>query len=261
MLRHPYLASGPRLSLWRAPTDNDRISGAGTRWAAMGLQDLERRLTDVVQDGGLTTVRSDIVIGSMRLQHDQTFARLVFGGIRVSEEVLIPAELADLPRVGTVLELAPGFEDVEWFGLGPHECYPDRKRSGLVGRWQATVSGMQVPYLRPQESGGRADVRWMRFAAADGRTVTIRLQTPAQVSASHFRAQDLARARHQEDLVPASETVVHLDAAHRGVGTASCGPDTLPPYLVGPGTYRWTWTLLAEGSAPPADRHDGRQGQ
>jgi beta-galactosidase len=69
------------------------------------------------------------------------------------------------------------------------------------------------------------------------------MDAPRQVSATHFRASDLAAATHDVELTPRPETVVQLDAAHRGLGTASCGPDTLPEYLVGPGTYRWSWTL------------------
>jgi beta-galactosidase len=68
---------------------------------------------------------------------------------------------------------------------------------------------------------------------------------PMQVSASHHRAPDVAAATHAEELVPRPEVIVHIDAAHRGLGTASCGPDTTEPYLLGPGTYRWEWTLQA----------------
>ena len=57
----------------------------------------------------------------------------------------------------------PGLEQVAWFGTGPHETYPDRRRSGLVGRWQSTVTEQHVPYIRPQESGGHADVRWLEL--------------------------------------------------------------------------------------------------
>ena len=67
---------------------------------------------------------------------------------------------------------------------------------------------------------------------------------PAQVSATHYRAAGLEAATHHEELVPRTETIVHIDAAHRGVGTASCGPDTLEQYLVRGGCYRWEWTLL-----------------
>jgi beta-galactosidase len=66
------------------------------------------------------------------------------------------------------------------------------------------------------------------------------------VSALHVRAADLDAATHDVELRPRAETVVHLDAAHRGLGTASCGPDTLEPYVLRPGTYRWTWTLSTD---------------
>ena len=65
------------------------------------------------------------------------------------------------------------------------------------------------------------------------------------ISATHHRAADLDAATHDVELMPTAETIVHLDAAHRGLGTASCGPDTLPKYLVGPGTYRWSWTIAS----------------
>jgi beta-galactosidase len=68
---------------------------------------------------------------------------------------------------------------------------------------------------------------------------------PRQVSVLPYRAIDLATADHQEQLRPRTSAVIHLDAAHRGVGTASCGADTLPGYLLHPGTYRWSWTLEA----------------
>jgi beta-galactosidase len=100
-----------------------------------------------------------------------------------------------------------------------------------------------TPYIRPQENGGRADVRWLSLTGADGSGIRIDLEWPAQVSATHHRAADLDAATHDVELVPRPETIVHIDAAHRGLGTASCGPDTLPRYLVAPGTYRWSWTL------------------
>jgi len=164
------------------------------------------------------------------------------GAVRVEESVVIPPELTDLARIGTVFEVAPGLESLEWFGSGPHETYPDRKRGGLIGRWRSTVTEQYVPYIRPQENGGHADVRWLRLSG-DARALRIALDRPGQVSATHFAADDLAAATHDVELTPRPGTVVHLDVAHRGLGTASCGPDTLPGYLVGPGTYRWSWTL------------------
>ena len=86
-------------------------------------------------------------------------------------------------------------------------------------------------------------MRWIELRDEAGAGARLTMGAPMQVSATHHRASDLATATHAEDLVPRPEVVVHLDAAHRGLGTASCGPDTTEPYLLGPGTYRWEWTL------------------
>lgn len=245
LLVHPLLAASPSLALWRAPTDNDRIGGMAARWEAWGLHHLERQLVSIERlDGGGSKVRAECrTLAGVAVRHEQTL-RLVGGGaIQVDELAEIPPELTDLARVGTVLETAPGLEQVEWFGRGPHETYPDRRWGGRVGRFRATVADLYTPYIRPQENGGRADVRWVTLADADGRGLRIALDRPRQVSVLHFRAADLASTTHDMDLVPRLETIVHLDAAHRGLGTASCGPDTVPEYLVRPGTYRWSWTF------------------
>jgi beta-galactosidase len=242
-LIHPRLARPPALCLWRAPTDNDRIAGLGERWSQLGLDRTTRTVTSVERVDGATEVRSEVRVGRSIVAHSQRFTAREGGDIAVEEEAVIPRELGDLPRVGTVLEVGPGVESVEWFGLGPHETYPDRKRGGIVGRWHAAVDELFVSYIWPQEAGGRADMRWVELRDWPGQGLRIDLGTPMQVSVTHHRAADLAAADHASDLVPVPETIVHLDAAHRGVGTASCGPDTLPEYLVGPGTYRWAWVL------------------
>jgi beta-galactosidase len=243
-LVHELLAAPPRLCLWRAPTDNDRIAGLEARWRAWGLASLERTLVDLDRADSGILIRSDVRTGGGHVvRHEQHVVQLQDGGICVEETALIPDELTDLARVGTVLETVPGLEQLEWFGRGPHETYPDRKRGGAMGRWRTTVTEAATPYIRPQENGGRADVRWLALRDAAGHGLRIALEPAGQVSAIHFRAAELAAASHDVDLVACPETIIHLDAAHRGLGTASCGPDTLPQYLVGPGTHRWSWTI------------------
>ena len=244
LLVHELIAAPPLLSLWRAPTDNDRVPGLAAEWDALGLAGLTRIVESVDEVDGATIVRSRYRTGSgIEVQHEMVLAALAGDAIGVEETAVIPGALRDLARVGTVLEVVAGLDRVEWFGRGPHETYPDRRRGGRVGRWRSTLDDLHVPYIRPQESGGRADVRWIALTDAAGRGLRITLDVPRQVSASRFRAADLAAATHHGELVPRPAAVVHLDAAHRGLGTASCGPDTLPEYLVGPGTYRWSWTL------------------
>ena len=245
---NPWFEIPPALALWRAPTDNDRIGGMAARWASLGVDSLDRRLVELRRDGPRASIVHEVTTRTgIQIRHERVVTALGDGVTRVEERAEIPDELVDLPRVGTVLELAPGLEQMEWFGTGPHETYPDRKRSGLVGRWHSTVTDTATPYIRPQENGGRADVRWLTLTGRDGRGVRIELDRPGQVSATHFRADDLDAATHHDELRARPETVVHLDKAHRGLGTASCGPDTLPQYMIRPGTYRWTWTIRSVG--------------
>ncbi|MEX1169899.1 MAG: glycoside hydrolase family 2 TIM barrel-domain containing protein [Chloroflexota bacterium] len=248
-LVHPLFAAPPALALWRAPTDNDRIGGMAAAWEHAGLDRLARRPVSIERNGPRATIVDEVTTAiGILIRHERTVTVLAGGTIRVDEAVEVPAELTDVPRVGTVLELIPGLEHLAWFGSGPHETYPDRKRGGLVGRWRTTVTEAATQYIRPQENGGRADVRWLTLTGDGGAGVRIELDRPAQVSATHYRAADLATATHDVELTVRPGTIVHLDAAHRGLGTASCGPDTLPRYLVGPGTYRWTWTLQSLGA-------------
>ena len=175
-LVHPMLAVPPILSLWRAPTDNDRIGGIAARWEAWGTDRLDRQLLSSDRVGAVSIVRSEYRTGAgIAVQHEATYTALVGGGVRVDESVEIPDELADLARIGTVFEVREGLEDLEWFGSGPHETYPDRKRGGLVGRWRTTVGEAATAYIRPQENGGRSDVRWLTLSGPDGRGIRIDL--------------------------------------------------------------------------------------
>lgn len=135
--------------------------------------------------------------------------------------------------------LAPGLEHVRWYGRGPHECYSDRKAGAAVGIYQADVDALQVPYVLPQENGNRTDVRWVEVAPARGgaRAAGLRVDSTStfDFSASHHSVEQLWKARHTSELVRRPEVFLTIDIAQRGVGTATCGPDTLERYRLRPG--------------------------
>jgi beta-galactosidase len=176
------------------------------------------------------------------VRHEQVFTR-VEGGVLVEESAELPDGLDDVARVGSVFETVAGLEDLEWYGPGPWESYPDRCAGAPVGHHCLPVDELFTPYLRPQESGGRHGVRQFTLSAPDATGLTVALDEPRQVSVTRYRAADLAAATHHDELVPRPGCVVHIDATHRGLGTASCGPDTSPEYLIDTGTHRWSWTL------------------
>ena len=241
LLVHPLLAASPALSLWRAPTDNDELGGMALRWRAWGLDALVRKVVEVRRDSDRVTVLAEYAAEVGVVRHVQMFTP-VEGGVRIEESAELPDALADVARVGSVFETVPGIDLMEWYGPGPWESYPDR-RTAPVGHHSVPVDELFTPYLRPQESGGRNGVRHFRLSAPDATGLAVALDEPRQVSVTRYRAADLSAVAHHDQLVPRAGCVVHLDAAHRGLGTASCGPDTFPSYLVAPGVHRWSWTL------------------
>ncbi|MGW7418976.1 glycoside hydrolase family 2 TIM barrel-domain containing protein [Streptomyces sp. NPDC054813] len=255
LLLHPMLTAAPTLSLWRAPTDNDELGGIAPRWRAWGLDSLVRKTVSVhrehersgtgvppAEGWGRVTVLAEYAGTTGVVRHRQEFTA-VAGGIRVEESAELPAEFDDVARVGSVFETVAGLDLLEWFGQGPWESYPDRAAGAPVGHHSLPVDELFTPYLRPQESGGRHGVRRFTLSAPDATGLAVELDEPRQVSVTRYRAEDLTAVTHHDQLVPRAGCVVHIDAAHRGLGTASCGPDTFPSYLVAPGVHRWSWTL------------------
>lgn len=256
------LSAGPRAEVWRAPTDNDGLKllpgqphHVLTRWSGWGLDRLRREAGGATTQAGVLVLRRRLVGTDLVIEHVSRL--LVAGGaLIVDDEVVVPKTVDDLPRVGTSFLLPADFEQVEWFGDGPHECYPDRRASAIAARYAAPPD--ELPYLMPQEFGLRTATRWAAFTApATGAGLLVVALEPASLafSATHHTSADLYAARDTTELRRRDELVVHLDVAHRGLGTASCGPDTLAPYLVRGGVWRWRWALrpFTPGTDDPGD--------
>ena len=234
------------LGLWRAPTDNDRIGPPLERWRSAGLDRVERREVTVDRDGPAATVHATYVTGAGdRIAHERVITARNGGAIHVEETVVIPAGLDDVPRIGAVLEFTPGLEKPGVVRHRPARDLPGSSSVGAGGPLDHDGHGRSDP-LRPP-AGVRRPGR--RPVAIPRQSVQVRRRAARPRPAAPGVGHALPR-RGPRDRQPrcrsrgAPGTIVHLDVAHRGLGTASCGPDTLDAYLVGPGTYHWSWTLL-----------------
>jgi beta-galactosidase len=244
LVSHPLLATPPMLTFWRALTDNDLSFALEHRAVRSGLFRVTRSLVDMTVSGSTATVVSRYTAAyGATIDHRQHITAVTDTCLRFDEEVIVPDELDDIPRLGITFAVVAGYDQASWLGLGPHETYPDRKKSGVLGRFTSPVTDLAVPYLRPQENGGRADVSQVSLSTADGRAIAVHTDRPMQMNLSHFRPTDLERARHVWELKPHPETFVHLDVAHRGLGTAAVGPDTHHDHRVRAGKYCWSWQL------------------
>lgn len=238
----PYAVVAPSISLWRAPTDNDRIGHIAAQWERYGVREISR--TDCVVNQSSTTIK---ITNTWQTSTDVSFKHIqvitpIVGGFTVKESVTIPKAFSDLARVGTLFELDGSLDKLTYFGTGPHETYPDRK-IGRIGRYISTVAAQYIPYVRPQENGGHSAVRWFELRNTQGAGLRFVMGKPAQLSVTPHRDGELADATHDVELRPSGNTVVHIDTTHRGVGTASCGPDTLDKYIIKTGVHTWEWSV------------------
>lgn len=238
------LEGRPELTLWREPTDNDEIGADAARWRRAGLDTACPAVVSVTTDTAasppatvevsrLTSSAGD-VLHTRRLFLRADPARPGEGGpvLNVEESVQIPPGLDDLPRVGIRLRLRSRPTRVRWFGAGPWETYPDRCRAP-VGWHECPAGELGVAYVRPQENGARTAVR--------------ELEVVTEADLLHF-----SFPRPVTFTLSGNELV--LDGAHRGLGTASCGQNTLPQYRIGPGRLIWSWSLRLPGAALGRDR-------
>lgn len=269
--------TGPAVELWRAPTDNDEgghssnydqvdpgdfndrtpSAPVADRWRAQGLHRLVSRVAEVTGDEQVRTVRRRVSAADSRAGIDvlETWTA-ERSGHDVVEAVLrvtmTPSSHFDdvWPRLGLHLQLPTSVDGARWFGLGPHDAYPDTMSSVWLGRHEAGIEELTVPYARPQESGHRPGLReltllrggqpWLGIAAepdAAGRLPGFTL--------SRHSAQEITAAAHPHELPTPQVHHLYLDAAQHGLGSRACGPDVLPEAMLRPEARTLTLRLRA----------------
>jgi beta-galactosidase len=240
---------GPRLDLWRAPTDNDRAmhgDAVEPLWRQVGLHRVQHRIDDVTFEGDRLMVRTRVAPAATDLGIVAIYRWSALpGGLRLELETVPEGEWrCPLPRLGLRMAVPAALDRVEWFGRGPGEAYADTGRAARVGRFAATVAELQTPYLRPQENGNRRDVRWATLG--DGHRTGLRLEgEPAfDLTVRPWTSEQLDQARHPTDLVAGDRLWVNLDHAQQGIGSASCGPGVLPAYRLDPAPVTFAVRLL-----------------
>jgi len=234
------IKKGPQLNVWRAPTDNDAPRLA-RKWCEAGLDRLEHEVKEVKVERlapQLINVKVESLLKTSELQERfrciYTYEIYGSGDVIVKTDVTPLADLPPLPRIGLQLTIPGDFNIFTWYGRGPHENYCDRKEGAPVGVYSGTVDEQYVPYIMPQENGNKMDVRWVSLTDSSGFGLLAVGMPLMEVSAHHYTTEDLTRAKHTYELKRRKDITLNLDYKQSGLGGGSCGPDTLPKYLVKP---------------------------
>ncbi|MBT2502614.1 glycoside hydrolase family 2 TIM barrel-domain containing protein [Curtobacterium sp. ISL-83] len=258
--------AGPRLELWRAPTDNDRGASQGgyetadpeltagvgdpdapssaSRWQARGLDRLTHRLVSVerTEQGLVQRVRVGAASSSAGVEVTHRWT-LTDGGLLLQTDA-VPFGPWDVtwPRIGVRFDLpaALATETAEWFGTGPLESYADSSHAARVGRFTSPVSDLSAGYSMPQETGHRPELRELTVGPFTVRTVGARR---AGFTLSPWTAQQIGRAGHPYELPVSEHLHLYLDAAQHGLGSRACGLDVLPEHQLWPRAFSWSVVL------------------
>lgn len=203
--------------------ENDKFTETGNGLEEKGTCTVTEKNGDVI----VTTTRKGSLCST-----DITYTFTQAGVMDM--DVVFHPQTADLRRCGLVADIDSTLSQIDYYAYGPWENYNDRKDGCMVGRYTTTVDNMDVPYMKPQSMGNREGLRELTLRDADGKGITIQTEGNVSFSALRYTDKDLMEGQHAWELNKRPYIVLHLDAALRGVGNASCGQDvdTLPIYRV-----------------------------
>jgi len=236
---------------WRAPTDNDYGARLQQRFAAwkkpqMKVESCELNGNQIVAKIAMPTVKAKLIM---------TYTLQPSGEVIVRQQLEPQGETKDqwLFRYGMQLQMPRQYDQVRYYGRGPHENYCDRHSSEFIGCYEGAVKDEYFPYVRPQESGNHTDVRW--FEVTDGRRgLRFCSNAPMECSALPYLVEDLDAGavkehrwgQHSGDLVERPLTQVHIQQRQMGLGCVnSWGAWPERAYMLPLQPYDFTFAIQA----------------
>ena len=230
-----------RPHFFRAPTDNDKGFGnwIAKDWKNQGLDQLRDSvitpLTIVRQaDGSLKghcVMDYKALNGSIRT--DYNVVLLPDGTVDFEASYAPHGQLPPLPCMGNTFVLPKDYQQLEYYGRGPWDNYPDRKVSCPIGKYVSKVSQQYFHYPRPQYSGNHEEVAYLDLR--DGRRQGWRIQCvekPFSFTAIPYSTAQLYAAAHDVELKEEDNVFLSIDCAVMGLGNSSCGPGVLTKYAI-----------------------------
>ena len=259
------LSRGPILNVWRAPLANDLDSwnfwhtemghvteGMGKEtangWRSIGLDRLKQDVDQFSSGVNRGTVFIHVEASLHAMNYTTGFKVFYDYTIKEDGEIEIATRVSArgnmtkwIPKVGLQMELPREYQEMEWFGRGPFENYPDRKTGAKTGIFETSVEDDYVPYIIPQDYGNRCDVHWFKLSNEEGRGLQVSSDELFNFSAQRYTTEHLDRAHYTFQLK--EEEVVTLNLDHRVTGVGGTANSVLNPYRVAPGEFEFTFSI------------------
>ena len=242
--------------LWRVPTDNDEGGGKNSyadRWRQAGLDKKEINPVSItytrLNDGQVIVyVKNAVKSNSNDILYEGHYTVSGDGKITVDNWFEVPKEIPPLARVGLRVALPSDFNEVEWYGRGPHESYDDRKESAFVGIYKGSVEDQHFSHVMPQENGNKADVRWVKVISENS-IVQFNGMPLINFNIQNYSAEALNDSKPSgknpsDDPDRGDKTWLNIDFRQSGVGgDNSWQPRTHKEYLLNNREYYYSFSI------------------
>jgi beta-galactosidase len=234
-------------NFWRAMTDNDERCGTAKRLKVWETADENLRTVSVA-------VKTSDAIVSIVTEHEvSTLGKLQLtyvvqgnGEVTVSYSIRISEAAPEPMRIGMRTHITSAFDNMKWFGLGPHETYIDRKTGAKTGVYQASVQNDFFSYPQPQESSNKTDVRWMTLTGKDNKGIRISGPQLLSINAVPYAQETLQTAVHTHELKDVDFINLNIDLLQMGVGgddSWSPNGEPHPPFMLKKKSYSYSFTI------------------
>jgi beta-galactosidase len=238
-----------RPNFWRTLTDNDlgwKVDEIMKPWKNSHNAFILEKFD--VENGNNEEI---LIIAHLLFESTQSIAKLHYsiypkGLIQVEYTVDIPDVAPKVPRIGLQMEIDKTYQNITWYGRGPHENYIDRFTGAPVGIYTSSIDHFITPYIRPQENANRTDTRWVEFTNNNQQKLVFQSQgeNPFSFSAWPYSQEHLQETTHNFLLRESDKITVNIDITQMGVGgDNSWGQPVNDPYLLKPGRYAYGFTI------------------
>ncbi|MNL03814.1 Beta-galactosidase [compost metagenome] len=244
----------PEPYFWRAPTDNDFGNGMPSKSGLWRFAHEQKKLKNVMVTEQTTEgigIKADWQLAGIDVPYEISYFIHNNGDVQLTVSMdLTGKETPELPRFGMRTTLPRNYQELEYYGRGPNENYTDRNTASFIGLYKDKVENQYYRgYIRPQESGNKTDVRWLRISDAQGNGIQIKGIQPIAFTAINHSVEDLdpgatKKQQHPTDLPPRNQVFLSIDLKQRGVGgDDSWGAYPHRQYLLLEKKYSYSYTI------------------
>ncbi len=238
-----FLMSPMKLSIWRAPTDNDRnVAG---QWYGSRYDCVYTKVYECSICGNAIKVKAALIpISKVPLfQYEAIYTFAADGSVEVALTGTFDRARPYLPRLGFEFKVAE--KEFTYFGYGPGEAYADMHHGAKMGLYSSTAAEEYVPYIKPQEHGSHYNTRFLKLGGFTFEAPSDAAQG-FSCNVSEYTSKELTSKRHYFELEKDEYTNVRIDYKVSGIGSNSCGPELLEKYRMNDGKVDFRFTIKIE---------------